>query len=134
MSLFCHSLGLGPFGNLEKPPYEASQADLNRSALSFGHMPSVSDMRLVRAYNQRDLDIVTPGERDAFETMGIITNGTFGPMADPKLKKSELRLDYKKLQEMPYYKRADVVTAVRHSMPTANNQPGSLAEFTVVFE
>lgn len=81
VNLYCHSMGLGPYANVSRPPTYASPAlcDLsNRSICFVTAYDSFSPMvrSLITAYDGRSI----PAEvRDAFEKMGIISVEEFAP-------------------------------------------------------
>ena len=103
--LYCHSLGLGPFGNIHKPPHYACPAllpravpepplllgsdlksytatSLNSDSIHFVTPTACSSpdvTNLIQAYDARGTGEMSETDRNAFETMGFISDLEFAP-------------------------------------------------------
>ena len=94
--LYSHSLGLGPFANLhQRPPLAASPAFAFASANARGLIfPIYADtfdpatQQQIQSYdlgehpNHFVLPVLSPGDREAYEKMGIISMHSFTPYHD----------------------------------------------------
>jgi hypothetical protein len=84
VNLYCHSVGVGPYGSILKPPAEASPVKYTGSR---GHPETIfvpvqrtafetPDRQLIQGYDNGTL---SPGDQSAFEKMGLITSRELAP-------------------------------------------------------
>ena len=119
VQLFCHSLGLGPFANLDRPPSFASPAKKLHKGDSIRLVFAPSEefllamlgrLDIISGYDYGSLDVA---DKEAFEKMGLVSRRDFapGPNVIPANKKSlelsvvngkKTRVDYKMLQTEPF--------------------------------
>ena len=84
VNIYCHSVGVGPYGSISKPPAEASPVIYSELSGDPGKLfvpvqPSAfesPDRDLIQKYDKGELSL---GDKLAFEKMGLITSRQLAP-------------------------------------------------------
>ena len=105
VGLFCHSMGPGPFANVQRPPVIAVAANVKHGVVAFPIREISFPSHLIRAYDQHNLEVLRQDEMDAFEKMGIISDRGFPPMlrnGTSMAPKDKEVIGYRELSKEPY--------------------------------
>ena len=84
VNIYCHSVGVGPYGSISKPPAEASPVMYTEPSRDPGKLfvpvqPSAfesPDRDLIQKYDKGEL---SHGDKLAFEKIGLITSRQLAP-------------------------------------------------------
>lgn len=107
--LYCHSLGLGPYASLQRPPSFATPASYRKRSdegydIKVQVHPEYREpfcQELIRLY---DTNKLIPAEQEAFEKMGMVSGREYTPLKPTVsgAKPETIRMDWKKLQKAQY--------------------------------